>query len=213
MPLFDEATTLKLKEILGGLKARVPLAFFRREEECPSCADTKILLEEIISLTDKVELKVYDFAAEPDEAVKYGVDKAPAIAVLLPDGKDPGVVFYGAPAGYEINSFLTALLEASGAMEPLSPELLERIRKIDKDIKIKVFVTLACPYCPAAVINAHRLAFLNGRIRVEMVESSTFPDYIAKYDVTSVPKTVINDTVNFTGAEPLEKIVEMLEKL
>ena len=213
MPLFDEATTVKLKEILRGLKERVQVVFFEREDGCPSCADTRTLLEEIISLTDKVELKVYDFVLEPDAAVKYGVDKAPAIAVLLPDGTDPGVLFYGAPAGYEINSFLTALLEASGSSEPPPPELLERIKKIDGNISIKVFVTLSCPYCPAAVINAHRLAFLNGKIRSEMVESSSFPDYITKYGVTSVPKTVINDSLDFTGAEPLDKLVEMLEKL
>jgi len=63
------------------------------------------------------------------------------------------------------------------------------------------------------VSTAHRLALENKNIRADMVESSTFVPQAVKYGVQSVPLTVINENQKLVGANPLEKILEVIEKL
>jgi predicted DsbA family dithiol-disulfide isomerase len=46
-----------------------------------------------------------------------------------------------------------------------------------------------------------------------MIESTTFVPLAVKYGVQSVPLTVINDTHKLVGAQPIEAILEAIEKL
>ncbi len=212
MPLFDEKVSSQLKGILSGLKNPVKLAFFTQEIECSMCSETHQFLNEFCSLSDKLSLSVYDFVKDKNQAETYHVDKIPAIVVLDGAGSDTGIKFYGLPGGYEINSFITSLLETSGHKEELPDTIKSKIEAIKKDVHIQVFVTLSCPYCPAAVSAAHRLALESARIRADMIESSTFVPQAVKYGVQSVPMTVINETQKLVGAQPIEKLFEAIDK-
>lgn len=213
MPLFDEKVTSQLKGILSGLKNPVQIAFFTQEIECPMCRETHMFLNEFCALSDKLALSVYDFVKDKDTAEKYRVDKIPAIVMLDSSNNDTGIKFYGLPGGYEINSFIKSLLETSGQKEELPEAVKSRISAIKKDVHLQVFVTLSCPYCPAAVGAAHRLALENPSIRADMIESSTFVPLAVKYGVQSVPMTVINDAQKLVGAQPIEKLLDVIEKL
>ena len=84
-------------------------------------------------------------------------------------------------------------------------------------MKIQVFVTPTCPYCPAAVRMAHKLAMANPNIYGEAVEATEFPALSQKFYVMGVPKTVINEgAVQFEGAYPeddfVEKVLEAYKK-
>ena len=48
----------------------------------------------------------------------------------------------------------------------------------------------------------------NPRIRAEVIEATEFPELVQQYGVRGVPKTVINDKVQFEGAVPEEVMVE-----
>ena len=133
--------------------------------------------------------------------------------VLKDDGTDSGIRFFGIPGGYEINSFLSALLAVSGRVEPLPPAVQARISKIDKPVHIQVFVTPTCPYCPGAVVTAHRLALENSHVRADMVESNSFVPLSIKYQVSGVPKTVITETNDLVGAQPITALLDEIEKL
>ncbi|MEJ5272935.1 MAG: thioredoxin family protein [Spirochaetota bacterium] len=213
MALFDEKTKDQLKQVLSQIINPINIHFWTQDIECPTCQMNHQFLEEISSLTDKIKLFVHDFVKEKDLAQKHNIDKIPAIVVS--DNKDSNfnIRFFGIPAGYEINSFISACLEVSGAQEKLSNEILKRIKSIDKKINIQVFVTLTCPYCPSAVATAHRLALENPNITADMIESSTFTPLAIKYNVTSVPKIVINDKIEFVGAQPINILLENIEKL
>ena len=75
---------------------------------------------------------------------------------------------------------------------------------------IQVFVTPTWPYCPGAVSLAHKLALECDAIRGDMVEAIEFPQLAQKYGVMGVPKTVINDEIEFEGALPEEMFVAQL---
>jgi len=84
------------------------------------------------------------------------------------------------------------------------------VRAIDKPVKIKVFVTPSCPYCPRAVIAAHRFAYENDNIVGEMIEAQEFPEISQLYNVYAVPKVVINEAVEFEGALPEKQFLEYI---
>lgn len=177
------------------------------------CRETRSFAEEIASLSDKLSVQVYNFITDKEMAEKYGVERIPAIVLLDKDDTDHGVKFYGLPGGYEINSFLGAIIEMSGKREELPAEIVSRIKKIDRDVHIQVFVGLGCPHCPAAVAAAHRLAMENSRIKGDMVDVNNFVPLAQKYNVTGVPKIVINDRYELLGAHPVNTILDVIEGL
>lgn len=212
MTLFDEPIKKQLRELLQGLKNPVHLVYFTQEFECRACREGRAFVEEIAALNDKISFSVFDFVGDKEEAENYGVDKIPAIVVLDKDRKDRGIRFYGLPAGYEINSFLAALKEVSGAEETLPEALLERIKAIDQDVHIQVFVTPTCPYCPGPVISGHRMALENPHIKADMVDATLFPELSVKYKVMGVPKIVINEVHELMGAQPLPAMLDLIER-
>ncbi len=212
MSLIKKEQQKQLKDIFKKLDNNVKLILFTQDMECPFCKDTRELLQDLSALSDKkISLEIYDFVADKDKIEKYGIDKIPAIVV---EGqKDYGIRFYGIPAGYEFTSLINSIIIVSKGQSGLSDETKESLKKLKDPVKIKVFVTLTCPYCPKAVEMAHRLAVESDLITGEMVESSEFPILIQKYNVMSVPRVIINDKVDFEGALPEKDFVENLMKI
>lgn len=213
MALFEPKIADQLKGILNQMQNEVKLVFFSQEIECHSCRDARRFLEEIKSFSEKIKLEKYNLVTDKEKAELYQVDKVPAIALLDKNDNDTGIRFYGIPGGYEINSFLAAIIEVSGKKEAIPAGIQERIDKIDKQVHIQVFITLVCPYCPGAVAAAHRLALENKNIRADMVDTNSFTPLAIKYSVSSVPKTVINEKHELLGAQPLEAILDLIEKI
>lgn len=142
MALFDEKVRKQLGDILSQMGDPVNLVYFTQELECTTCRDTHSFVEEISSLSEKLNLTVYDFVNDADRAEEFGVDKIPAIVILDSSNNDTGIKYYGIPAGYEINSFLGSILEVSGKKEAMPDDLAARISAIDKDVHIQVYVAL-----------------------------------------------------------------------
>lgn len=209
--LLNEETQKQLKQVFEELKNAVTMVLFTSDEDCESCEATLSLLTEVSELSDKLNLRVYD--VKSDEAKKYDVDLAPSFVLIDHNDEYHRVKFNGIPAGHEINSFISALIEMSGAESEVPAELLERIQKIDKPVNIKVFVTLSCPHCPGAVQKAHKLAMLNKNVTGEMIEAQTFYELSEKFNVTGVPKIIINDSLELVGNQPIERFLEQIESL
>jgi predicted DsbA family dithiol-disulfide isomerase len=51
------------------------------------------------------------------------------------------------------------------------------------------------------------MAFANPNITAFAVEATEFPDLARRYQVTGVPKTVVNDSVEILGALPPDEFV------
>jgi len=213
MSLLNEEVRGQLSEVFEGMGNDVTIALFTKEENCETCSDTKSFMEEVSTLSEQLNLETYDLNNDSEKAEAFKVDKVPAIVLLDADKKYQGVKFYGIPAGHEINSFVTGIMEVSGAGEDLPDDLLEQIKGIDKAVDIKVFVTLSCPHCPGAVAKAHKLALLNDNISGEMIEAQTFSELSQKFDVSGVPKIVINDEFELVGNQPLDKFLEEIGKI
>lgn len=197
-----------------NLKNNVKLLFFTQELDCQYCRETGQLLRELVELSDKLKLEIYNFVNDKELVEQYNIDKVPAI-VVMDEKNDYGIRYYGIPAGYEFSSLLESIEMVSTAETQLSKEDIERIKQIDKPVHIQVFVTPSCPYCPAAVLVGHALALLNKNIRADMVEATEFPQLAYKYNVRGVPRVVINENHFFEGALPvnlyLDEIIHAIE--
>ena len=198
--MFTEEIKQQLKEVLSAMQNHVKIRFFT-DNKCPSCADAEEFIETMSSLSDHLSFE----KVETEELV-------PAYELTSEKYPDASIRFNGIPGGHEINSFLQAIVELSGLAGELPEELIERISKIDKDVDIKVFVTLGCPHCPGAVAKANRLAMENPHIKAQIIEAQTFYELSEKYNVSSVPKIVINESFEFVGNQPIEKFIEGLEQ-
>jgi glutaredoxin-like protein len=137
---------------------------------------------------------------------EFNIDKIPAIA--LAGKKGNGIRFYGAPSGYEFATLIEDIVDVSNGKTDLSTQTKDKLQKVTKPIHIQVFTTPTCPYCPRAVRLAHQFAVENSSIVADMVEIMEFPFLGERYSVIGVPKTVINETINFIGALPEERLLE-----
>jgi glutaredoxin-like protein len=206
MGLIKEEQKGQLKEKFEELDGDVKLIVFTQEMECMYCEQTRELMEDIAALSDKITVEVYDFVSDSNKVEEYKVDKIPA--TVVEGGEDYGIRFYGIPAGYEFVSLIDAITAVSTGDTGLSDETKAALDQLANDVHIQVFITLTCPYCPATVEMAHKLAMESDLITADMVESSEFPHLAQKYGVMAVPKTVVNEDTQFEGALPEEDFVK-----
>ncbi|MCK4235314.1 thioredoxin family protein [candidate division WOR-3 bacterium] len=188
-----------------SLKNPVNITYFTMELECQSCQQTHELLNEIVSLSDLISLSVFKFDIDKEKVKEYNIEKIPAIVIM--SDKDYGIRFYGLPSGYEFASLLEAVIMVSKQETGLKEESLQKIAKLSKPVHIQVFVTNTCPYCTNAVQFAHKLAFVSDNIRADEIDASEFVTLSQKYNVSSVPKVVINEKITFVGALPEDSFV------
>jgi len=214
MSLLREEDQAALREAFTELDSPVKLLLFTQEMECQYCRETHLLLEEVSELSDKIAVEVYDFVKDEDVAQEYGVDKIPAIAVLADhDGvQDYGIRYYGIPSGYEFSSLITDILVVSSGDSGLTSATKEWLAALERPVHLQVFVTPTCPYCPQAVILAHRLAMESDMVHADMVEAIEFPHLSNKYYVQGVPRTVINETTFVEGAVPEPMLLAKLKE-
>jgi len=194
------------EELAGKLQNSVRLIVFTQEYECPYCKQTRSLVEELASLSERLEVVVCDFVADADKARAYGVDKVPAVAVV--GEKDFGVRFYGLPYGYEFGTLVEGIVAVSRGRSDISERVREQLKSVKTPVHIQVFVTLTCPYCPSVASLAYKFAVESDFVRADVVDVSEFPHIGHKYAVMGVPKTVINEKVEFVGAVPEEIFLE-----
>jgi glutaredoxin-like protein len=212
MALFNDETKKQLKDIFENIKQPVGIKLFTDEKDCDTCKETNEFMEEIKGLSDKISLDTYDLSKDADTAATFKVDKAPTIVLVDEAGTDYGIMFSGIPAGHEINSFISGLIEVSGGGEALPAEMKATLDTLEKPVKIKVFVTLSCPHCSGAVSKAHKLALEHKNIEAEMIECGTFPELANKYNVSGVPKIVFNDEQELIGNQPFDQFLDAVMK-
>ena len=159
-------------------------------------------MKELSDLSDKLKL----------EQVSDG-EYLPYVELVREDGTSTGMAFHGVPEGHEFSGFILSFYNASGHGQPIDEKLLEQIKAIDKDVDIKVLVSLSCTMCPDLVIAAQRIASLNDHVTTHIYDAGLYPDLRTKYRVMSVPCLVINDTEVSFGKKKLSELLEYLRSI
>jgi len=139
MGVLKEKDRERLIDVLKDIEKDVKIVMFTQETECPHCEMTRMMLEEVSGLSDKLSLEVHDFVADSDLAKEYRVDKIPAI-VLLGD-RDYGIHFYGVPAGYEFNVLIGDIMDVGRRDPGLSKEVMTELARVDKPVHLQVLIS------------------------------------------------------------------------
>ena len=213
--LLNEDVTTQVQNAFEQLQQPVEVLFFGKKTDCDYCDDTQQLVEELVLLSDKLSLSVYDLEEDAGISSQYKVDKAPGLVLAGRDGDqilDYGVRYAGIPSGHEFSSLVNDLILVSGRDSGLSQETREFLKDLDSPVLLQVFVTPTCPYCPRAVILAHQMALESPMVEAEMVEAMEFPDLSNRHNVSGVPQTTINDGAGtLVGAVPEEHLLQEIQ--
>ena len=227
MPLLSDDETDRLRELLADeLPADVRLIHFTEraiepaelaattsvkatddtEGPCPSCVDTESLLSELAATNEHIDLEVHDVAVEPTLAEEFEIERVPATLIAGP-GAQGSLRVFGLPSGYEFATLLEDLIDVSSGGDDLSAEAHEALGNLNREVHLQVFVTPTCPHCPSAARTAHKLAMASPRVTADVIVANDFPELAERYDVTAVPKVVIDDERGFVGALPEDEFV------
>jgi glutaredoxin-like protein len=199
------------------LEGPVTLDFFTKpaasvwapgQRECETCAETQQLLEEAAKLSDKITLRVHDVTVDREAAAAAGIGAGDVPAVVLTGAARGRVRLLGIPAGLEFWTLLRSVIDVARGRTNLAPTTRTALDGLAKDVHIRVFVTPSCPFCPRAAQIAHQMAVESRRVTADVIEAQEFPELARRYNVHGVPKIVVNDTVEFVGAQPEERFLE-----
>ena len=205
MPLIAPADQEVLREAFNEMTRPVRVLFFTQTLDCPTCLQTRQILDELPVLSDKIAIEEVNFVLEKDRAQQYGIDRVPAIALVYEDAgeqRDSRIRFLGTPAGYEFVSLVQAIMLAGGRASRLMAQSRTQLEELNRPLKLQVFTTPTCPHCPRAVTLAHEMAFASPQVTAYAVEATEFPDLARQYMVSGVPKTIVNDDIEILGALP-----------
>ncbi|MCD4777040.1 MAG: thioredoxin family protein [Candidatus Aegiribacteria sp.] len=210
MALLSDNDAGEVRKIFGALVSDVHVRVYTQKLECPTCQDTENILKELDELSEKLKISFLNSLDNREEAEKDGVDKAPAI--IVSDGTNSRVKFYGTPSGYEFSSLLTTIIDTGGSEEPLTEDTMQFLKELEDDLNMQVFVTPTCPHCPSAAVLASRMARYSDKVKSEVIEANEFPELSTKFRVQGVPRTVINGKFYAEGSLPESMMIQALKK-
>jgi alkyl hydroperoxide reductase subunit AhpF len=159
MALLSPADQQRLRELFAEMDTSVRLVFFTLTIGCETCVETRQILDELPALSDRIAIEEVNLVLDQDKARRYGVDRAPAIAIASAvngsgneagneagngDLRDSRIRFLGAPSGYEFISLVQAILLVGGRPPALTEENRRRIAAAvtkDAPLVMQVFTT------------------------------------------------------------------------
>ena len=152
MGLLKDSDREQLKQEFEKLTNPVKLRFFTQALDCDYCPLTQQVLEELVSLSDKIQLQTYNFAIDKEPVFEYKIARVPAIAVArvetqVVDGKeqlrdhDFGIRYYGVPSGFEFGSLVSDILDVSRGESGLSEQSKTQLKQLTEPLHLQVFTT------------------------------------------------------------------------
>lgn len=141
MSLLSAQDEQVLKQHLSAIDRPVTLLLFTQTIGASESADVaRQVLGEVARLNDKITVVEKNFVLDTEERAKYGIDKAPAIALLSND-EDTRIRIFGAPTGYEFVGLVEAILIAGTGQVDLEEETLTLLAQVTEPKTLQVFST------------------------------------------------------------------------
>jgi glutaredoxin-like protein len=142
--LINDDIRQQVSDYFQQMKEPVQVIYFGKKNDCEYCDETRKMVDEITSLSDKLELAIYDMDDDQALASQYKVDKAPGIVIAGLDGDqilDYGIRFSGIPSGHEFSSLVHDMILVSGRDSGLSLETRDFLKDLEEQVHLQVFVT------------------------------------------------------------------------
>jgi alkyl hydroperoxide reductase subunit AhpF len=142
--LLNDDIRGQVRQAFEQLQEPVQILFFGSKEQCEYCDDTLKLVEEVASLSDKLNVQAFDVEADAAAAQHYNVSLTPGL-VIAAEGQDGpidyGVRYAGIPSGHEFSSLIQDLILVSGRDSGLNEQTREFLAGLTETVTLQVFVT------------------------------------------------------------------------
>lgn len=199
---LTEEMKQQLKPVFEKMEKDVILKFY---------TDDSAISREVQGFASEMEGLSPHIRCEMEQDGQEGIEY-PAIQICDGDGNYLGTSFHGVPGGHEFNSFIIAIYNAAGPGQAIDGDLLGRIKKIERNIKIQTVVSLSCTMCPELVMAVQRIALENPRIEADIYDMAHYPELKDKYQIMSVPCMILDEKDVYFGKKSVEEILGLLEK-
>lgn len=198
------------------LKSPVKLRLFTRGpsliaipgRECPTCDQTRQLMEEVASASPRIDLEVHDFFADAATVQAMSVARIPAI--LLGDEDRPRMAFYGAPLGHQMAGLIETIRSVSRGVSPLQNGTRRMLRQVTRPVHLQVIVTPEEETGARAIHTAFAMTRENPSISADAVQIRDFPPLARSLGVTSIPLVLVNDYYRLPAPVTEEKLLEQV---
>ncbi len=197
---LDESTRQALAPVLNRFENKIILRLYTDDSKVTE--ENKKVVEEIASLSDKVEAELVPSTGEENKHT---------IAICDGTGQEKGLYFHGVPGGHEFNSFILAMYNAAGPGQDVGADIQKRIDGLNKKLHVKIAVSLSCTMCPDLVAAAERIAADNEHVTVDVYDFQYYPDLKEKYNIMSVPCMIINDEEVHFGKKSISELLDIFE--
>lgn len=130
--------------------------------------------------------------------------------VLRPGFELAGNILFSAlPLQKGLPPFLNALSQTAGSRPVLPDPVKNRIDRLDIPIRLKLYITPACPHCPDMVNTLIPIALSSSLIQLEILDGSLFNREAQKDRVASAPCLILDDDFRWTGGVTALEILKM----
>ncbi len=195
--MLDASLKSQLQTYLRMIRA--PIRLIASLDQSDTAIEMRGLLDDIVSLSDKVSLDT------------TGDDARKPSFVVARDGETGGVRFAGMPLGHEFTSLVLALLWTGGHPPKVEADVIDAIRSLDGDFNFEVYMSLACHNCPDVVQALSLMAIFNPKIKTVVIEGGAFQDEVTAREIMAVPMVFLNGKVFGSGRMSVEEIVAKLD--
>jgi len=195
--MLDANLKAQLKAYLERVK--LPFEITASLDDSAASQEMHGLLQDIISLTDKITLKT------------DGTDARKPSFALNRIGETPRIRFAAIPMGHEFTSLVLALLQVGGHPPKIEADLIEQIKALDGDFRFETYMSLTCHNCPDVVQALNLMAVLNPRIQSVVIDGGLYQKEVEERQILAVPMVFLNGQHFGQGRMEVDEIVAKLD--
>jgi len=196
--MLSEGDRLSLeRKFSAGMKDEVTLVIFA--DDTGVASDLVETAKALAGLSQKIKVEVEKVVDGKNQRMRdTRIENYPVLVVTK--GEFNRIRYYGVPSGFEISPISDAIVELSASRTNLSQKARESLATVRRRANIKIFVLTTCAYCPIVARHAYRAAIESPKVTAEIIDSQLFVDLAQRHSVMGVPKIILNDNTDITGA-------------
>jgi len=196
--MFNEDEIKQLKLLFEKFTRKVEFTLLQTQEN-----DFGRKLENVVSevcrLSEGKCVTVEDTAS---------ADSVAAPCFKIGAGGYANIVYAALPTGHQFTPFLK-ILECIGCGDYQIPE--DNLISESSRAELIILISESCPRCPLVVEAAGLSACGHPSIVSSFVDVMQFQDFVKKYQVLSVPATILDRQIVLVGAVSADRIMDLVE--
>lgn len=198
--MLDDQLKAQLREQFEKLQHPVELVL--ASDHASRGDELQGLLQEVAGLSPRIDLVVGDDARKPSFSIcrKGAADGA-------------NIRFACMPVGRQFTSLVLAILYTGGYTPNLDESLIARIAALSDACAFDLYISHDCFNCPESAQVLIRMAAINPRLNVTIIDGAWFPEEVQAKDVRVVPMAYLNGAHFGQGRFDIDALLEQLDRM